>query len=39
MELKTKRARVMSAKYPPSHTEKIRPVSGVSSHNYKQELI
>jgi hypothetical protein len=39
MELKNKRARIMSAKYPPSNTDKTRPFSGVSAQNYKQELI
>ena len=39
MELKVKRTRVMSAKYPPSHTDKMRPISGVSTQNYKQDLI
>ena len=39
MELKVKRTRVFSAKYPNTNTDRIRPISGVSTQHYKQELI
>ena len=37
MELKNKRPRVFSAKYPVAVPEKVRPLSGLPTHQHKKQ--
>ena len=37
MELKNKKPRVFSAKYPQAVSEKVRPLSGLPTHQHKRQ--